>query len=312
MDQEGSPIDSIAPPQDSANAMSSQVLGDGSNNENDHQNELEGVDDPDEPLDEFSNPPAKTDRFLYLTSNPKLGTSEWHEEHTVKLPKLVDPPRRDENKKGMELNANCKHPLSQWLTSNPKHQRNLIDFNGVIQSESRRETMEKRWREEARQRREKKDRARPSRWEMMQQWKEQKEREAMKTDEEKEQERKRIVAHVKVSSLDSSKHEQLQKYMNSMQNESDDILEINMAEKANVEKEKWKVVGLINPDVHLSTLDHSLNVNSMEEMGSEHFDVVNYHHWIPTVFKVNSKGIYSLHSFACPVVFASSFRSINV
>ena len=79
-----------------------------------------------------------------------------------------------------------------------------------------------------------------------------------------------------------------------MQNESDDILEINMAEKANVGKKKWKVIGLIDPNVHLSTLDHSVNLHSMQEMGSEYFDVVNYHHWIPTVFKVNSKGMDSL------------------
>ena len=65
-----------------------------------------------------------------------------------------------------------------------------------------------------------------------------------------------------------------------MQNESDDILEINMAEQANwessVEKKKWKVIGLINPDARLSTLDHSLNLNLMLGIGDENFDFVNY------------------------------------
>ena len=54
------------------------------------------------------------------------------------------------------------------------------------------------------------------------------------------------------------------------------------------------MIGLINPDVHLSTLDHSLNVNSMLGIEDENFDFVSYHHWIPTVFKVNSKGMDSL------------------
>ena len=263
--------------------------------------------DPDEssdpPLNEsMQQTDPKSNRFLYLTrpkeepySKPR--TPEWHEEHTVKLPKLANAPGRVESKKDMKLDLNCKHPLSQWLKRNPKHQRNLNDFNGVVQSESRRKTLADRWRKEARQREETKPRL--SRWEIIQSWNEQKEREAMKTDEEKEQDRKRIVAHVKVSCWDSSKHQQLQKYMNSMQNESDGILEINMSEKANwqssVEKKKWKVIGLINPDVHLSTLDHSVNLNSIP-LDSHSIPILNYHHWIPAVFKVNSKGMDSPHS----------------
>ena len=223
----------------------------------------------------------------------------------MKLPELVDPPQNDdsdidsllqpqtEKKDIMESIVKCKHPLSKWLEFSPKHQRDLIDFNGVIQSESRRKTLPKRWRDEAMEKR-------MTFGDIEDMMLEMEEREAMKTDDQKEQDRKRIVAHVKVSCLESSKHQQLQKYMNSMQNDSDDIFEINMAEKANwessVDKKKWKVIGLINPDVHLSTLDHSLNVISMP-LDSHSISILNYHHWIPTVFGVNSKGMDSPRLF---------------
>ena len=285
-----------------------------------------------EPMD------PKTSHFLYLTRSKEerqpdvLGWHptprthfEWQEEHKVQLPKLMDPPQRDESdiklrfqpqtgkkdtklgstlsrwlksnpKHQREVIVKCKQPLSEWLESNPKHQRDLIDFNGVIQSESRRKTLPKRWRDEARA-------ASPNIMMILQM----EERDAMKT----EQERNRIFAHVRASCLDSSKHQQLQKYMNSMQNESDDILEINMAEKPNWEssdeKKKWKVIGLINPNVHLSTLDHSLNVISMP-LDSHSISILNYHHWIPTVFKVNSKGMTARSCLPLTVVFPSSFH----
>ena len=318
-----------------------------------------------ESIDEF-NANHLSHRFLclkrskeqYIYSNRYQISFVWHEELTVTLPKLLDPPRshKTESKKDMEM----KYPLSQWLKSNPKHGRNLIDFNGVIQSESRRETLEKRWREEALEKSMKKGIRRGP---MVQGMNEKEYGQPTK----KEQERESIVAHVRASCLDSSKHQQLQKYMNSMQKESDDILEINMAEKPNwqssVDKKKWRVIGLINPDAHLSTLDHSVNLRdiqrrssksiggmdsalmqrpipppgiglmpmpgmgpnsmpgmgpmamprmdqtyipgigqvriqrkdpkSMPEMGLENFDFVNYHQWIPTVFKASSYPAFS-------------------
>ena len=314
------------------------------------------ADSPDEEsLSEFESPPVnqpmqtsaepmdpKTSHFLYLTRSkeerqpdaqrwhPTLRTHfEWHEEHKVKVPKLMDPPQRDESdmklrfqpqtgKKDMELGptlslwlksnskdereliVKCKHPLSKWLESNPKHQRDLIDFNGVVQSESTRKSLEKRWRREAYAREAYAESESEESDHMMLDLNctklEMEERGAMKTDEE----RNRIVAHVKVSCLDSSKHQQLQKYMNSMQKESDDILEINMAEKPNWEssdeKKKWKVIGLINPNVNLSTLDHSLNLISMPQ-DSHGISILNYHHWIPSVFQLNSKGMDSPQLF---------------
>ena len=318
------------------------TFGDDSSVSGDSLKSLSSDESSNIPVNEPTNP--KTNRFLCLRSKEKPYSKrqnpfEWHEEHTVKVPKLVDPPQRDESdmkllfqpqtgKKDMELDVKCKHPLSLWLMSNPKHQRNLIDFNGVIQSESRRKSLEKRWREEAIQRRKAEmrqmGRRRPRGWydprsksgprrksHIIEQ--RMKEKEQVKAGMKKELGRGRIFAHVKVSCLDSSKHQQLQKYMNSMQNDSDDILEIDMYEKANVEKEKWKVIGLINPDVHLSTLDHSVNLHWIPEMGSEHFDVVNYHHWIPTVFKVNRKGMDSPHVFCFdPLSLIYLFRSINI
>eukprot|EP00485_Elphidium_margaritaceum_P013319 CAMPEP_0202729184 /NCGR_PEP_ID=MMETSP1385-20130828/186003_1 /ASSEMBLY_ACC=CAM_ASM_000861 /TAXON_ID=933848 /ORGANISM="Elphidium margaritaceum" /LENGTH=649 /DNA_ID=CAMNT_0049395441 /DNA_START=45 /DNA_END=1995 /DNA_ORIENTATION=+ len=44
---------------------------------------------------------------------------------------------------------------------------------------------------------------------------------------------------------------------------------------------KWKVLGLIDPDKHLSTLD-------LAELSQRNwYQVMNYHHWIPSVFQVN-------------------------
>merc|ERR1712130_299499 len=135
-----------------------------------------------------------------------------------------------------------------------------------------------------------------------------------------------------------------------------DILEITMVKNANLDK-KWRVMGVIDPNKHLSTLDHSVNIEVLEEeftrrgvlfndyeysavqymtgmsaydgyetsdtdsfpeprcsdselesysSESEEYDtrrvnftitdpfsqldVVNYHHWIPSVFRVNKEG----------------------
>ena len=320
MDQDFLNIDSKpftkadSPHQDSNDPLTKWILGDDSSEVNPGQ--IPTTEQNEQGLYGFLIG-SSTSRFLYLTkskeemeSDPfafsKPFSFEWRGEHAVKVPKLMNPPQRDDSKskKDMEMDVNCKHPLSQWLMSNRKHQRDLIDFNGVVQSESRRKALENRWREEALEKSSGRNK-RMSRWERMRRIKEQQDKEAMKTEEEKEQERNRIVAHLRASCLDSSKHQQLQKYMNSMQNESDDILEINMAEKANwessVEKKKWKVIGLINPDAHLSTLDHSVNLRNIQKkssksiwgIGVENFDFINYHHWIPTVFKVNSIGMDS-------------------
>eukprot|EP01083_Nonionella_stella_P318819 1167306_1 len=69
--------------------------------------------------------------------------------------------------------------------------------------------------------------------------------------------------------------------MNVYQNNDKDIRNLRQSKT-------WSVVGLIDPDKHLSTLDHSLN----DELNqSVHVDghILNYHHWIPSVFQVNSE-----------------------
>eukprot|EP01083_Nonionella_stella_P297836 1011193_1 len=76
-------------------------------------------------------------------------------------------------------------------------------------------------------------------------------------------------------------HVEFKKAMNVYQNNDKDIRNLRQSKT-------WSVVGLIDPDKHLSTLDHSLN----DELNqSVHVDghILNYHHWIPSVFQVNSE-----------------------
>ena len=100
------------------------------------------------------------------------------------------------------------------------------------------------------------------------------------------------VANIRES--ESNEHKRLQRRlkiaMNRYQREgrkNNDILNINMTEKSN--SGKWNVIGLIDPNKHLSTYDHSLN---LEAIGNLTFDIVNYHHWIPSVFQVNDEGTH--------------------
>eukprot|EP01083_Nonionella_stella_P297837 1011198_1 len=77
-------------------------------------------------------------------------------------------------------------------------------------------------------------------------------------------------------------HIGFKKAMNVYQNNDKDIRNLRQSES-----NKWSVVGLIDPDKHLSTLDHSLNdeLNHIVDVDSQ---ILNYHHWIPSVFQVNS------------------------
>ena len=93
-----------------------------------------------------------------------------------------------------------------------------------------------------------------------------------------------MIAHIRTD--DFVMHDQLKKYMNLFQmNEGNDIFNREMPEKSNKNK-KWNVVGLIDPNTNLSTLDHSLNMQSLN-IQNERTEIINYHHWIPTVFRVN-------------------------
>ena len=67
--------------------------------------------------------------------------------------------------------------------------------------------------------------------------------------------------------------------------QTDDISSIKMPEKANVQTNKWNVLGVIDPNKHLSTLD-ILNEDFLNEDLAK-LSVVNYHQWIPSVFQIN-------------------------
>merc|ERR1719474_1290951 len=98
-----------------------------------------------------------------------------------------------------------------------------------------------------------------------------------------------LLAHKQKKAF--SKRRQLRLAMNLYQKQSrDDIVEMNHFEK---KQGKWKVLGLVDPNKHLSTLDHSLNLKSWASprLGlSPKMDIVNYHHWIPSVFRSNAEG----------------------
>merc|ERR1719203_1079154 len=65
------------------------------------------------------------------------------------------------------------------------------------------------------------------------------------------------IAHLKEDKLRFPKHEELQRAMNDYQLAAkEDIMSINMMEK---EQGNWSVVGLVDPNKHLSTLDHSVH-----------------------------------------------------
>jgi len=98
-----------------------------------------------------------------------------------------------------------------------------------------------------------------------------------------------LLAHKQKKAF--SKRRQLRLAMNLYQKQSrDDIVEMNHFEK---KQGKWNVLGLVDPNKHLSTLDHSLNLKSWASprLGlSPKMDIVNYHHWIPSVFRSNAEG----------------------
>merc|ERR1719361_1156961 len=97
------------------------------------------------------------------------------------------------------------------------------------------------------------------------------------------------IAHIKEDKLRFPKHDELQRAMNDYQQENmDDIMSINMMEK---EQGNWNVVGLIDPNKHLSTLDHSVNIEQISSNLSKiSSGPLNYHQWIPSVFQVNEDG----------------------
>eukprot|EP00484_Ammonia_sp_Unknown_P003458 CAMPEP_0197077110 /NCGR_PEP_ID=MMETSP1384-20130603/212451_1 /TAXON_ID=29189 /ORGANISM="Ammonia sp." /LENGTH=552 /DNA_ID=CAMNT_0042515969 /DNA_START=194 /DNA_END=1853 /DNA_ORIENTATION=- len=106
-----------------------------------------------------------------------------------------------------------------------------------------------------------------------------------------------LIAQIREDGFDA--HEKLKACMNAFQSkEQSDIYIRRMTEKKNINK-TWTVQGLIDPDKHLSTLDHSLNLDALESststvpfsaiMAANNNSIINYHHWIPAVFQVNEQ-----------------------
>ena len=106
------------------------------------------------------------------------------------------------------------------------------------------------------------------------------------------------VAHKYNDALSFPKHAELRRAMNMHQQRSDDIIERKMPEKHNANN-KWKVMGVIDPNKHMATLDHLHNLDQIRITGEKlHYvpkldlrslRIVNYHHWIPSVFYVNEE-----------------------
>eukprot|EP01084_Bolivina_argentea_P077496 140567_1 len=69
-----------------------------------------------------------------------------------------------------------------------------------------------------------------------------------------------------------------------------DIHERPMTDKkGNISTRKWKVKGIVDPDKHLTTLQHCNKLSDLFIKGIDKtFNCISYYHWIPTVFKVNN------------------------
>eukprot|EP01083_Nonionella_stella_P199082 730308_1 len=78
-------------------------------------------------------------------------------------------------------------------------------------------------------------------------------------------------------------HHEFKQTMNEYETSDRDIYIRRMTDKRNPDN-TWKVMGLVDPDKNLSTLDLSTNLSQDQSP----WNVWNYHHWIPSVFRVNN------------------------